>query len=203
MQKPSLNGRLFLIAYEGLPFLFLQSISLAVFSKTKGLVGIGATPNSGRNCKCRRGLNPMCIILSIYFHSSRAALLFANSPLHKLTDHSYVCKEIKASKILHFLSFHKNPQLGVLKNTKWISPVLVYSMISKLQYKRNSHLCCLSCLPINQHVYCHSAWCLLLRCWWEGKRRNWDFCNRVVNQRTHWLEGTSGKGKDIRTKVKD
>lgn len=157
MQKPSLNGRLFLIASEGSPFSFLQSISLAVFLKTKGSLGIRATPNSVRNYKCRRGLKPMRVILLIYFHSSCALLLFASSPLHKLTDHGHVCKDIEALKILHFHNVHKNLHLGGLKNTKWTSPILVYSTISKLQYKCNNHLCCLSGLPTNQHVYCHSA----------------------------------------------
>ena len=104
MQKPSLKGRLLLIAYEGLQFSFLQSISLAVFLKTKSSVGIGATPNSVRNYKCRRRLYIMCIILQIYFHSSHALLLFFDSPLHNLTDHGHICRETEASKMLSTIS---------------------------------------------------------------------------------------------------
>lgn len=185
------------------PFSFLQSISLAVFLKTKGSLGIRATPNSVRNYKCRRGLKPMRVILLIYFHSSHALLLFASSPLPKLTDHGHVCKEIEVLKILHFHNFHKNLHLGGLKNTKWTNPILVYSMISKLQNKCNNHLCCLSGLPTNQHVYCHSAWCLLLGWQWERTRSSWDFYKRVVNQWIYWLEGISGKGRVIKSEVKD
>lgn len=130
----------------------------------------------------------MCVILLIFSQFIFLSAVY-QFPVHNFTSWLIMItfhKETEASKVLHFHSFHKNLQLGVLKGTKWTSPLLVCSMISKLQYRHSSHLCCLSALPTNQYMYCLSACCLLFRWQWEDIRRNLDFCK--MNQRTCWLK---------------